>query len=127
CNVAFYHEILAALTGQSVSIVRGVKFACSKVWSILMWSLFAGLVGLVVKTIEERLPLAGRIIGRIIGLAWSIAAVFSIPVIVREEQNANPIMVLRKSAGVLKQTWGEALIGYVGLSFANGIIFLASF
>jgi hypothetical protein len=127
CNVAFYHEILAALSGQSVSIARGVKFACSRLSSILMWSLFAGLVGLLIKVIEERMPLVGRIIGRIIGLAWSIAAVFSIPVIVREEQNANPIAVLRKSAGVLKQTWGEALIGYVGLSFVNGIIFAASF
>src|SRR5437660_11454351 len=127
CNVAFYHEILAALSGQSVSILRGVKFACSKVWSILMWSLFAGLIGLLIKTIEERMPLVGRIVGRIIGLAWSIAAVFSIPVIVREQENANPIAVLRKSAGVLKQTWGEALIGYVGLSFANGMIFLGSF
>src|SRR5436309_3287045 len=27
CNVAFYHEILAALTGQPVSIARGLKFA----------------------------------------------------------------------------------------------------
>jgi hypothetical protein len=127
CNVAFYHEILGALRGEPVSIVRGVRFACSRVSSILMWSLFAGLVGLLIKVIEERMPLVGRIIGRIIGLAWSIAAVFSIPVIVREEQNANPIAVLRRSAGVLKRTWGEALIGYVGLSFANGIIFAASF
>jgi hypothetical protein len=127
CNVAFYHEILAALRGQSVSIARGVKFACSRLSSILMWSLFAGLVGLLIKIVEERMPLVGRIIGRIIGLAWSIAAVFSIPVIVREPANANPIEVLRKSAGMLKQTWGEALIGYVGLSFANGIVFLASF
>jgi len=127
CNVAFYHEILGALGGQSVSIARGVKFACSRLSSILLWSLFAGLVGLLIKIIEQRMPLVGRIIGRIIGLAWSIAAVFSIPVIVCEQQNANPIAVLRKSAGVLKQTWGEALIGYIGLSFANGIIFAASF
>ena len=126
CNVAFYHEILAALAGQPVSIARGLKFAFSKIWSVLMWSVFAGLVGLVIRMIEERLELVGRIIGGLIGLAWSIAAVFAIPVIVTDEQNANPFAVLRKSATVLKRTWGEALIGYAGLSFANLFIMLGS-
>ncbi len=126
CNVAFYHEILAALTGQPVSVGRGLKFACSKLGSIFMWTLFAGLVGLIIKMIEERMALIGRIIGRIIGLAWSVAAVFVIPVIVREEGNANPLAVLKKSAGVLKQTWGEALIGYAGLSIANSLVALGS-
>src|SRR5262245_4290728 len=126
CNVAFYHEILAALAGQPVSIVRGLKFAFGKLGSILMWSVFAGVVGLVIKMIEQRLELVGRIIGGLIGLAWSIAAVFVIPVIVTEEQNANPFTVLRKSATMLKRTWGEALIGYAGLSFANLFVMLGS-
>ena len=126
CNVAFYHEILAALNQQPVSIARGLKFALTKLKPILMWTLFAGLVGLLIKAIEERLALAGRIIGRLIGIAWSVAAVFAIPVIVREEQSANPVAVLRKSATALKRTWGEALIGYAGLTFANALILLGS-
>ena len=126
CNVAFYHEILAALAGQPVSIARGLKFAFGKIWSVLMWSLFAGLVGLVIRMIEERLELVGRIIGRLIGLAWSIAAVFVIPIIVTEEKNANPFTLLRKSAEMLKRTWGEALIGYAGLAFANTLVVLGS-
>src|SRR5436190_6575013 len=39
CNVAFYHEILAALGGEQVSLDRGFKFACSRLSSILMWTL----------------------------------------------------------------------------------------
>jgi hypothetical protein len=127
CNVAFYHEILAALTGQPVSVGRGLKFAMTKLGSIFMWTLFAGLVGLIIKLIEERLELVGRIIGRLVGLAWSVAAVFAIPIIVRQEGNANPLAVLQKSAGVLKRTWGEALIGYAGLSIANTLVALGSF
>lgn len=127
CNVAFYHEILAALTGQPVSVGRGLKFGCTKLGSIFMWTLFAGLVGLIIKMIEQRLALIGRIIGRLVGLAWSVAAVFVIPVIVREEGNANPLAVLKKSAGVLKRTWGEALIGYAGLSIVSSLVVLGSF
>ena len=125
-NVAFYNEILAALSGQTVSIGRGLKFACTRWKAVLMWTLFAGLVGLIIKTIEQRLELVGRIIARFLGLAWSIAAVFVIPIIVREEESTNPVNTLRKSAGILKNTWGEALIGYVGLSFANMLVMITS-
>src|SRR5262245_19067372 len=51
-NVAFYHEILVALRGQAVSITRGLRFAFTKLGSILMWTLFAGIVGLIIKAIE---------------------------------------------------------------------------
>jgi hypothetical protein len=118
-NVAFYHEILAALQGQPVSIRRGLSFATTRWKAILLWTLFAGVVGLIIKAIEQRVSFVGGIIARFIGLAWSIAAVFAIPVLVCGEATANPIDVLRKSAGVLKRTWGEALVGYVGLTFGN--------
>ncbi len=126
CNVAFYHEILAALSGQTVSIGRGLKFAMSRLGAILLWTAFAGLVGFIIRTIEQRLSWVGQIIGGLIGLAWSVASVFVIPVIVREESTSNPFTVLRKSAGVLKKTWGEALIGYVGLGFANTVVLFLS-
>jgi len=125
-NVAFYHEILAALSNQPLSIENGLKFAVSRWKAVLMWTLFAGLVGLLIKAIEQRLELVGRLIARLLGLAWSVAAVFVIPVIVREEQNANPVTMLRTSCAILKRTWGEALIGYVGLSFANLLIVFGS-
>ena len=54
CNVAFYHEILAALGGEKVSLGRGFKFACSRLSSILMWTLFAGLIGLLVQGNQEK-------------------------------------------------------------------------
>jgi len=124
-NVAFYNEILAALTGKPVSIGRGLKFACSRFQAIFMWTLFAGLVGLIIKTIERRLDLVGRIIARLIGITWSIASVFVIPIIVRDP-SVNPVAMLRKSAAMLKRTWGEALIGYAGMAFGNLIIMLGS-
>jgi hypothetical protein len=52
--------------------------------------------------------------------------VFVIPAIVQDEQNVNPIQMLKNSAGILQRTWGEALIGYVGLSLASGLVLIAS-
>jgi hypothetical protein len=59
-----------------------------------------------------------------IGTAWSVAAVFAIPVIVRGDCT-NPLEVLRHSARTSKRTWGEAVVGYVGIQFA-GVAFLGA-
>jgi hypothetical protein len=125
-NVAFYNEILAALSGEPVSLIRGLKFASSRWKAILMWTLFAGLIGLIIKMIEQRLDIVGKLIARFIGVAWSIAAVFAIPVIVRDEETANPFVILKKSAIALTQTWGESLIGYVGIGAINSIVAFGS-
>lgn len=126
CNVAFYHEILAALRGEPVSLGRGFRFAGSRVVAILLWTLFAGLIGLVIKEISERLGWVGSLITRFLGLAWSVATVFAIPVLVSERELSNPLGILKKSANTLRATWGEALIGYVGLSFASLLVTLAT-
>jgi len=124
-NVAFYHQILAALSGQTVSISAGLRFALSKWPAILMWTLFAGLVGYVIQALERRLNLIGQLILKLIGTAWSIACVFVIPVLITED-TANPFQVLKKSALTLTKTWGESLIGYAGVSFGAAIIVLVS-
>jgi len=125
-NVAFYHEILAALSGDEVSLSRGLRFAATRWKAILLWALFAGLIGLIIRAIEERFAIVGRIIGRLVGVAWSIASVFVIPVMVHDEETSNPLVLLKKSAGTLRQTWGEGLIGYIGIGAINTLVFLSS-
>jgi hypothetical protein len=125
-NVAFYSEIIAALNGRGVSFRRGLATARGRLPSIFAWSLLAGLVGWVIRKIEERLPFAARIVAGLIGMAWSIAAVFVIPVIVQEQPMRNPIKILQQSAMTLKKTWGEGLIGYIGFSAGSMVIFVCS-
>jgi len=124
-NVAFFHQILHALKGDPVSVQGGFKFAVSKLKAIALWSLFAGLIGLIIKVLEERLEAVGRLIMRFVGLAWSVASVFVIPVLI-VEPGSNPIEVLRKSAATLKKTWGESLAGYLGLQFGRLLVVLCS-
>jgi hypothetical protein len=125
-NVAFYSEIIAALNGRGVSFGRGLRTARSRLPSILAWSLLAGLVGWIIRTIERRLPFATRVVTGLIGITWSIAAVFAIPVIIQEQPMRNPIKILQQSAATLKRTWGEGLIGYAGFSAGNMVIFVCS-
>ncbi len=125
-NVAFYHEIMCALNGNPVSISRGLRVALSKLKAILMWSMLTGIVGMAIKALEEKLGGVGRWVVGLIGIAWSVAAVFAIPVIVREENNTNPLTFLKRSASMLKKTWGESLIGYLGIRFGTVMAVLGS-
>jgi len=117
-NVAFYHEIIEALNGQPVGITKGLMFALSRIKAIFFWSMFAGAVGYAIKLMEQRFGLVGRIVIRLIGLAWSVAAVFAIPVIICESGLTNPFIVLKTSAQSIRKTWGEGLIGSIGFSVA---------
>lgn len=124
-NVAFVHGIFNALNDKPVSVGEGLQFAMTKLKPILMWTLFAGLVGLLIKTLEQKFGFFGRWVVRFVGIAWSVASVFVIPVLVMEEHPDNPIDVVRQSAGVIKKTWGEALGGYAGLQI-GGLIGILS-
>ncbi|MDB6123083.1 MAG: hypothetical protein JWQ71_2076 [Pedosphaera sp.] len=126
CNVAFYREIMNALQGEAVSIRGGIRFACTKWKIILMWTLFAGAVGFIIKALEERFGIVGQWILRLLGTAWSIACVFVVPVIITEEETTNPLVVLKKSAMTLRSTWGESLVGYAGVSFGSALVVLSS-
>jgi hypothetical protein len=125
-NVAYYSQILNALRGAPVSISGGLRLALSRWKAIALWSLFTGAVGLVIRAIEERVGLVGRWIVGLIGLAWSVASVFVVPAIVVEEKTANPVHFLKTSASMLRRTWGESLLGYLGIRFGGVLIFLGS-
>jgi len=125
-NVAFFNEILNALNGHPVSISGGLRLASSRLKAIFAWSLFAGIVGLIIKALEERLGWFGSLIMKIVGIAWSVASVFVVPVIIREEKYANPVRFVKTSAAILKRTWGESLIGYLGISFGGLFLFVST-
>lgn len=124
-NVAFVHEILNALKGEPVSVASGIRFAGTKIRVILLWTLFAGLVGLLIAQLERKFGVFGNWVVRLLGAAWSVASVFVIPVLVVQE-NAGPLEALRSSAGLIKKTWGEALGGYAGLQLGGIVTMFAT-
>jgi len=121
-GVAFNHQIMEALSGRPVSLRKGIEAACDRWKSVLLWSLLAGLVGLIIRAVEERLAFVGRLVAGMIGLAWSVAAIFAIPILARDESSTNPFSVLSKSATIIKRTWGEMLIGFIGMRGSNSLI-----
>ena len=101
------------MEGGSPNLGYGIGKAKGRAFEIFKWAVIAAIVGIILRAIEERFPIASRLIG----MAWSIATYFVIPIIVFEGEGAWPS--LKQSVRVLKGSWGEALVGNV----AVGLIF----
>jgi len=129
--IIFFNSALVAcalirLRGGDPTIGDGLRAAAKCLPAILGWSLLSAVVGMVIQSIEERVGIIGRFIVGFIGIAWAIASYFVIPVIVTE--NVGPIQALKRSASIIKKTWGETLTAQVGLSvlvFAAGLVTVA--
>ncbi len=123
-STAFYSQIMVGLRGEEVSIGNGLSFAFKRIGAIFMWAMLAASVGLLLKILEERLGWLGQLVIRLIGLVWAVATIFAIPVIVFDTSVSNPIAVVKASAGAIKKTWGESLVGFMGLGVLNGLSFV---
>jgi hypothetical protein len=101
------------MEGGQPSLGYGIGKAKARAFEIFKWAIIAAIVGMILRAIEERLPF----VARIIGMAWSVATYFVIPIIVFEGEGA--WKSLKRSVNVLKGSWGEALVGNI----AVGLIF----
>jgi hypothetical protein len=124
-NVALYSQIIKALGGESVSVSDGLRFGLKRIRSILFLSLLAGTVGLILQELERRLHWFGKLGSFLFGTVWSVASVFAIPIIVREE-DPNPLTLIRNSATTIRKTWGDGLVGFVRIGIFSTLLFVVS-
>jgi hypothetical protein len=122
-NAALVGAAMIRLDGGTPTVGAGLRIATSKAGTIAGYALIAATVGMVLRMIQERVGFIGRIIVGLLGVGWTIATYLVVPVLVAEE--VGPIEAVKESAGLLKKTWGENVIGQVGLGAVFGLVFLA--
>ena len=126
CNyfvIIFFNAGLIAcaeirMEGGDPTVRDGLRAAWARLPAILGWAVLAATVGLVLRMIEERSNLVGKIVAGLLGMAWSLTSFLVVPILVIE--NEGPLSALQRSATMLKKTWGEQIIG----NFSFGLIFL---
>lgn len=91
----------------------GINFAKSRLKYFFQWAITAAIVGLILRAIQQRVGFIGKILVALVGLAWGIATYFVIPVIAFEEMT--PLNTIKRSAGILRKSWGEALISNLSM------------
>src|SRR5437762_791926 len=83
---------------------------------VACFALIAATVCMILRAIEERVGFIGRIVVGLIGMGWSLATYLVVPVLVARD--VGPIDAVKESATLFKKTWGEIVIGQVGLGAA---------
>ena len=121
-NVALVGVANSRLMGGSWTFKDGLELAWERKRTILEWALVAATVGVLLRTLEERLGLMGRLIMRIIGIAWTLACYFVVPVLAFED--LTPIDALKRSSKLFRDTWGEKVIGGFSLSVVSLVLML---
>jgi hypothetical protein len=128
-NTAFVHCCINHMRGTAISPLRGLVAAFRCIPNLLLWSLFSGTLGFLLRPAEwllHRDEEYGRfLVPRISSVIWTMATYFVIPVLVNERLRLIP--TLRRSASLVSKTWGKRVIGYVGVGFFMLPFWLLSF
>lgn len=127
CSVALSACAARSLNGEDTTVSEGLAAARGKLGVIAAWSLLSFTVGLLLNALQNLASerggaLAGAAVGAIGGLAWAVASFFAIPVIALE--GLGPIAALKRSTSLVKERWGEGVVGTgaIGIVMLPGIL-----
>lgn len=120
-NTALVGCALIRLGGGDPTVMDGFRIASSKIGIIAGYAAIAATVGVILRTVGERLGLLGGIVAAMAGLGWTVVSFLVVPVLV--SRNVGPVKAVRESAALVKKTWGENVIGNIGLGFVFGVFY----
>jgi MFS family permease len=115
-NAAVVATAKLQLEGGHPTLGDGIHLATTKLHKIIGWSLITTTVGLIVRGLENRGGIFGRIVWSIVGMTWSVVTFLVVPVLLFEDLPVTDS--IKRSGHLFRQKWGEQLIG-------NGTIGLA--
>jgi hypothetical protein len=122
CNSALISCAILRFNGENPTLGDGFRMAMSRLPQIFAWALVSATVGVILNVIESANEKVGEIVSWLLGSAWSIMTFFVVPVLVIEK--VGPTAAVGRSLSLLRKTWGEALVGNMGLNFIMFLLFI---
>ncbi len=120
-NAALVGAAMIRLRGDDPTLGDGFRIAFSRFGTIVGYALIASTVGLLLQALSDR-GVIGKIVRSILGTAWSLITYLVVPVLVVEK--VGPIDAIKKSAALLKKTWGEQVAGGAGMGLIFFLLYL---
>jgi hypothetical protein len=125
CNTALVGAAMIRLNGGDPKVSDGIEIATKRLNHIIGYALISATVGVILRALSERGGLLGQIAASFVGMAWNIATFLVVPVLVIED--IGPIDAVKRSGSLLKKTWGEQLVGNLGMGAVFGLAFFLLF
>jgi Family of unknown function (DUF6159) len=120
-NTALVGAAMMRMDGHDPRLSDGLRIAWERVGRIFLYACIAATVGMILRAIEERVGWLGQIVVKLIGVGWALATFLVVPVLVTRD--VGPIEAVKDSASLLRRTWGENIIGNVGLGLVFGLAY----
>jgi hypothetical protein len=112
------------LTGTGPgTLASGFRGAVAKAGAIAPWALLSATVSVVLRQLEQRAGLVGRLVIGFVGVAWALVTYLVVPILVLE--GVGTVDAIKRSASMFKRTWGENMVGNLGLGLVTFLAMLA--
>lgn len=118
-NTALIGAAMIRMDGGDPSMKDGFDIANARVGKIIGFAAMSATVGVIIRILQERGGIVGNIVSWLGGIAWTVATFLVIPVLIT--QNVGPIDAVKRSASLLRETWGEQITGNWSI---GGVFFL---
>jgi len=119
-NTALIGAVTIHLRGGTPTAADGFRIAMSKLPTIFGYAVISATVGMVLRALQDRAGFIGQWVISLIGMGWSLATFLVVPVLVNSD--VGPFDAVKRSAELLKRTWGESLIGNAGIGLIFGLV-----
>ncbi len=123
-QTALIEVAMRRFDGQPATLRDGLTRATARLPIILGYALIAASVGVVLRVIAERVGFLGRVVVGLLGFAWTVATALVAPVLAAED--VGPVDAVKRSMELIRKTWGEQVIGNVGIGLVFGFITFAA-
>ena len=122
-NTARVGAALIRLEGGDPTVKDGLRIAFDRFGVIVEYAALAATVGMVLRFISERAGFIGRLVIGLVGMTWTLATFMVVPVLVSKD--VGPLDAVKESAGLLKRTWGEQVVGSMGMGLVTMLAFFS--
>lgn len=123
-NAALVSAANERLAGGEPTIDSALAGANAHLPQIIGWGIISGTVSMILRQIQENSGILGRVVTAIAGIAWSLVTYLVLPILVIEGVGVR--QALTRSKELFTRTWGERVMGNVGIGIIGVIAFLAA-
>ena len=120
--VALANSADRLLAGEQPTFGESVSLARQRLGAIFAWAFISTVVGAIIQTIQDRLGVAGIILGGLAGAAWAVLTFLAIPVIAIE--GTGGFRTVKRCSELIRSRWGEQITGTVAIGV---IVFLVGY
>lgn len=122
-NAALIHAADERMRGGDPTVGSALRGAAGRAGAILPWAIVSATVSVILRAIQERAGILGRIVAGIAGIAWSLVTFLVLPILVIEGIGVGT--AIKRSSEMFKRTWGEQVIANAGIGLVSLVAILA--